>query len=149
LAVLHLAWPTTAFDPVPKGFGHLVVPQPGRRILGALYTSSLFPDRAPDGQVLLTVFVGGSRDPETPALSEAEMTGLVLHDLKATLAVRKEPRVLRVTRYTGALPQYDLGHASRMKVLAEAEQGWPGLSFLGSYRGGIAVGDVVRNALEA
>jgi oxygen-dependent protoporphyrinogen oxidase len=149
LAVLHLSWPASAFTQPPDGFGHLVVPQTGRRILGALYTSSLLPDRAPEGQVLLTVFVGGSRDPEAPSLSDQEITAIAHHDLKAALGVRKDPQVVRITRYLGALPQYELGHDIRMQALAEAEQGWPGLTFLGSYRGGISVGDVVRNASAA
>jgi protoporphyrinogen/coproporphyrinogen III oxidase len=148
LAVLHLAWPADAFVRAPEGFGHLVVPQTGRRILGAVYTSSLFPDRAPEGQVLLTIFLGGARDPQAGALSETELVGHALRDLDATLGIRTEPKVIGLTRYTNALPQYDLGHESRLKILADTEQGWPGLAFIGNYRGGISVGDVVRNALE-
>lgn len=148
LAILHLSWPATAFVRPPDGFGHLIVPQHGRRILGALYTSSLFPERAPEGQVLLTVFVGGMRDPEAPSLSDSVLTTIATRDLNAALGIRKEPRIVRVTRYLSALPQYDLGHEGRMKILSEAEQGWPGLSFLGSYRGGVSVGDVVKNALK-
>jgi protoporphyrinogen/coproporphyrinogen III oxidase len=148
LAVLHLAWPAAAFARIPEGFGHLVVPQAGRRILGAVYTSSLFPDRAPEGQVLLTIFLGGARDPQAGTLSETELVGHALRDLDATLGIRTEPKVIGLTRYTNALPQYDLGHESRLKILADTEQGWPGLAFIGNYRGGISVGDVVRNALE-
>ncbi|HEY6929375.1 MAG TPA: protoporphyrinogen oxidase [Thermoanaerobaculia bacterium] len=147
LAVLHLAWPIAAFTRIPEGFGHLVVPQTGRRILGAVYTSSLFPDRAPDGQVLMTVFLGGSRDPQAPALSETELVGHALRDLDAALGIRGEPKVVRLTRYTNALPQCDLGHESRLKILADTEQSWPGIAFIGNYRGGMSVGDVVRNAL--
>ncbi len=146
LAVLHLAWPADAFPKPPRGFGHLVVPGPERRILGAVYTSSLFPDRAPRGQTLLTIFAGGARDPEAASLSDAELVSVATRDLAASLAVRGAPRVLRVTRYAGVLPQYDRNHESRMTVLGEAEQRWPGLHFLGNYRGGIAVGDVVREA---
>jgi oxygen-dependent protoporphyrinogen oxidase len=148
LAVLHLSWPAAAFARTPDGFGQLIVPQAGRRILGALYTSSLFPDRAPEGQVLLTIFVGGARDPEGPSLSDSEITAIAVRDINATLGIRKDPRIVRLTRYLAALPQYDMGHDSRMKALAEAEQGWPGLVFIGNYRGGISVGDVVRNALQ-
>jgi len=148
LAVLHLAWPAAAIARIPEGFGHLVVPQTGRRILGAVYTSSLFPNRAPEGQVLLTIFLGGARDPQVAALSETELVGHALRDLDAALGIRTEPKVVSLTRYTNALPQYDLGHESRLKILADTEQGWPGLAFIGNYRGGISVGDVVRNALE-
>ncbi|HSS45776.1 MAG TPA: protoporphyrinogen oxidase [Thermoanaerobaculia bacterium] len=146
LAVLHLAWPVSAFPKEPQGFGHLVVPGPERRILGAVYSSSLFEGRAPRGQVLLTVFAGGARDPETPGASDAELVEIVSRDLAAALGVRGAPRILRVTRYAGVLPQYDFQHESRMRVLAQAEERWRGLSFLGNYRGGVSVGDVVRNA---
>src|SRR5262249_37673243 len=148
LAVLHFSWPAAAFTRPPGGFGPLTVPQAGRRILGALYTSSLFPDRAPEGQVLLTIFVGGARDPEAPSLSDSELAAIGVRDINAALGVRKDPRIVRVTRYLAALPQYDVGHEGRMKALAEAEQGWPGLAFLGNYRGGVSVGDVVKSALK-
>jgi len=148
LAVLHLAWPADAFPKPPRGFGHLVVPRPGRRILGAVYSSSLFPDRAPQGQVLLTVFAGGARDPEASSLSDHALVEAATRDLAATLGVRGTPRVLKVTWYTGALPQYDLQHESRMRVLAQTEERLRGLFFLGNYRGGISVGDVVKSAIS-
>ena len=148
LAVLHLTWPTDAFSSPLRGFGHLVVPQPSRRILGAVYSSSLFSGRAPQSQTLITVFVGGSRDPDSAKLSDDELAAAATGDLRAELAVRGDPRVVGITRYPRALPQYDLAHPSRMITLKEAEVGWPGLTYLGSYRGGVSVGHVVSNALQ-
>jgi len=46
------------------GFGFLVPEVERRRVLGAVFSSSLFPERAPAGHVMLTVFVGGTRDPD-------------------------------------------------------------------------------------
>jgi oxygen-dependent protoporphyrinogen oxidase len=51
------------------------------------------------------------------------------------------------TRWERAIPQYEAGHRERMAALEKAEAELPGLRFLGSYRGGISVGDVLRNAL--
>jgi oxygen-dependent protoporphyrinogen oxidase len=147
LAVLHLAWPAQALPSPLLGFGHLVAPQRERRILGAVYSSSLFPDRTPQGQTLVTVFLGGSRDPEAASLPDAELSAIAARDLRAVLGARVAPRLVGVTRYERALPQYDLSHESRMDLLEEAELGWPGLTLLGNYRGGVSVGDVVRNAL--
>ncbi len=147
LAVLHLAWSLDAIGRNLTGFGHLVIPQPERRILGAVWSSSLFPDRAPEGQALFTVFLGGSRSPETAALGDQELVPIAAHDLGTTLGIRQEPRVVSITRYASSIPQYVAGHLGRMRVLEEAEAKWPGICFLGNYRGGIAVGDVVRNAL--
>ena len=55
---------------------------------------------------------------------------------------------MRITRYARALPQYDLDHASRIQALERTERDWPGLTFLGNYRGGVSVGDVVANAMK-
>jgi protoporphyrinogen oxidase len=51
------------------------------------------------------------------------------------------------TRWERSIPQYTSGHLARIEVLGRAEACWPGLRFLGNYRGGISVGDVVRSAL--
>lgn len=147
LVVLHLAWAESAFPSPLRGFGHLVVPQRERRILGAVWSSSLFPGRAPEGLTLLTVFLGGARDPEAVLLSDGELSGIAARDVTSALGAKGEPRIVGVTRYPRALPQYDFGHAGRSGALAEAESRWPGLSFLGNYRGGVSVGDVVRSAL--
>jgi len=145
LVVLHLAWPIDAFSSPPRGFGHLVVPQPERRVLGAIYSSSLFPDRAPVGRFLTTVFLGGTRDPAAVDLSGPELAAIAEHDL-AVLHPSSPFEIVRITRYARALPQYDLDHTSRIEALQHTERDWPGLSFLGNYRGGVSVGDVVANA---
>jgi oxygen-dependent protoporphyrinogen oxidase len=143
LAVLHVASPA---PPRLEGFGHLVVPQKERRILGAIWSSSLFPDRAPEGRALFAVFLGGARDPEVLELSDEALFDAAARDL-AAVGLPSSPELLRVTRYGRAIPQYDLGHGKRIETLEDTERGHPGLSLLGSYRGGISVGDVVRSAL--
>ena len=149
VAVLHLAFPEDAFDVPPEGFGYLVVPQKGRRILGCLFTSRLFYGRAPKGQVLLTIFMGGSRDPEAAKIADEELVEAARWDLRAATGAQGQPKVVAVTRWAHAIPQYDRGHLARIRDIAKAEADFPGLTFLGAYRGGIAVGDVVRNALAA
>jgi oxygen-dependent protoporphyrinogen oxidase len=144
LVVLHLSAP--AVERL-RGFGHLVVPQPERRILGAIWSSSLFPGRAPPGRALFTVFLGGARDRPALDLSDGELVAVASRDLAAALEIPADFAVVRVTRYVRAIPQYDLDHRSRLESLARAEARLPGLSFLGSYRGGVSVGDVVRASL--
>ena len=128
------------------GFGHLVVPGGGRRILGAVWASSLFPGRAPEGRMLMTVFLGGSRNPGAASLPEGELVSAARHDLEEELGVRGEPQVVAVTRWERAIPQYVTGHRERIAAIERAEREHPGLMFLGSYRGGISVGDVIGNA---
>ena len=143
LVVLHLA----LRGPIPlRGFGHLVVPQAGRRILGAVWSSNLFSGRAPAGESLVTVFLGGSRDPAAIDLSDEDLLATATRDLEAAFDTRMELEPVRVTRYPRALPQYDFAHGERVAHLARAELAMPGLTILGNFRGGVSVGDVVRNA---
>jgi oxygen-dependent protoporphyrinogen oxidase len=149
LAVLHFSWPLHELSRPLDGFGHLAVPQPGRRVLGAVWSSSLFAGRAPAGHSLVTAFVGGARDPEAAALSDGDLTRIAARELTATLGARREPELVLLTRYARSIPQYVAGHAARRKVLEEAEARFPGLTLLGNYRDGVSVGDVVRNALSS
>ncbi len=146
LAVVHLGISSAALPRPLRGFGHLVVPQEGRRILGAVWNSSLFSGRAPSGQELVTVFLGGARDPRAQELSDEELARVAAGDTASALEVSGRPELVSITRYARAIPQYVAGHEQRIATLARAEARWPGLAFLGNYRGGIAVGDVVRNA---
>ena len=148
LAVLHLAWPTAALARPFRGFGHLVVPDPSRRVLGGVWSSSLFPGRAPEGQVLMTVFLGGARDPDAFALSDAELVAAAARDLESEGIVRGQPRLVLLTRWPRAIPQYERGHGARIEALVRAESRWPGLRFVGNYRGGISVGDVLASAVR-
>src|SRR5262249_24731687 len=100
LAVLHLSWPGAALrrppaglGPRAAGFGHLACPPPDRRILGAVWSPSLFPGRAPAGRALLTVFLGGARDPAVLAHGDAELAALAARDLAAEGLVRGDPEL--------------------------------------------------------
>ncbi len=149
LAILYLAWRRTARATPPRGFGHLAVRAPGRRILGAVWSSSLFPGRAPEGWILLTAFAGGALDPAAAGLPDADLARCATEEIAPLLGATEPPRLLSVVRWPRAIPQYDRGHASRIAALARAEVRLPGLRFLGAYRGGISVGDVLRNAIRA
>jgi oxygen-dependent protoporphyrinogen oxidase len=131
-----------------EGFGFLAPRVEGRRILGTLFSSSMFEGRAPADTVLLTSFVGGRRNPEASSCSDAEIVQRVRDELGALIGARGEPRVCRVTRWHEAIPQYTLGHLARIERAASAETRVSGLYLCGSYRGGISVGDCIKSAVE-
>jgi protoporphyrinogen/coproporphyrinogen III oxidase len=131
------------------GFGFLVPAIERRKILGTIWSSALFPGRAPSGHVALTTFVGGSRQPEMLGLPDAELLNAVRGELDALMAVRGEPAFAKVIRWDRAIPQYNLGHGKIMAMVDALEASHPGLIVCSNYRGGIAVGDCVRNGREA
>ena len=128
------------------GFGFLVPKKESRRILGSLFSSSMFEGRAPPNIVLLTTFVGGMRNPELPARSDGMLGTLVHEELAALVGATSPPIWTDITHWPSAIPQYNLGHAERLRPLEDAERARPGLFFCGSYRGGVSVGDCIKSA---
>jgi len=129
-----------------EGFGFLVAPGEDVRALGVLWESSIFPERAPDGQVLLRVVLGGARDPEAARLEPAAVIALARETLARALGVRAEPRFARLIRHPRGIPQYTVGHAARVQAAAAAEAAWPGLFLTGNALRGVGYNDCVREA---
>jgi oxygen-dependent protoporphyrinogen oxidase len=130
------------------GFGFLAPRVEKRRILGSLFSSSMFEGRAPAGAVLLTSFVGGRRNPELAAQSDDEIARAVREELAELIGATGTPRLSVVTRWREAIPQYTLGHLERVARAAAAERALPGLYLCSSYRGGVSVGDCIKSACE-
>lgn len=121
------------------GFGLLVPAREKRHLLGVLFSSSLFPGRAPSGHVALTVMAGGTRQPELAGLAAADLLQAVRGDLKDLLGVSGEPVFVRHTSWPRAIPQCNLGHEQHLNAIAACERAYPGLFVGGQVRDGIAV----------
>jgi oxygen-dependent protoporphyrinogen oxidase len=147
LAVVSLGYRREQIPHGLAGFGFLAPRSSGLRALGTVWNSSLFPDRAPQGQVLLTTFVGGASDPSIVALSPQELSEIVRRDLATVLGVTGPPAMQRVTQYTQAIPQYNLGHTERLEKARHALRAVPGLWVVGNYWKGPAVGACFENSL--
>jgi oxygen-dependent protoporphyrinogen oxidase len=127
------------------GFGFLVPEKEKRRILGTIFSSSLFPGRGPDGMVVLTTFVGGMRQPDLGRAPEEEITALVQAENSALLGAPPRAQIVRLTRWAQAIPQYSLGHLDRVAATDAAQAALPGLHFCANWRGGISVGDCIKS----
>ena len=128
------------------GFGFLVPKREQRKILGTLFSSSMFEGRAPADTALLTSFVGGMRHPDLAAKSDDELNAIVHSELQALLGASNVPQWTALTRWTRAIPQYNLGHRERIQAVENAERALPGLTFCANYRGGVSVGDRIQAA---
>jgi oxygen-dependent protoporphyrinogen oxidase len=131
------------------GFGMLVPAVERRRILGVVFSSTLFPHRAPADHVTLSVFAGGARQPEVAALQPTALEDLVLRELGELLGVRGAPVFRAYAHWPHAIPQYVVGYDRLSAVLDAIEAANPTLRFAGSYRRGVALGDTLRSGLDA
>jgi oxygen-dependent protoporphyrinogen oxidase len=125
------------------GFGMLIPQVEGFSILGTIFSSALFPNRAPAGYVTLTSYLGGTRAPDLALGSEGQVIDLTVRDLRTILGVRGHPTFQHRVLYPKAIPQYEVGYGRFKDFMAEVETQAPGLFFAGHYRDGISLGDSI------
>jgi oxygen-dependent protoporphyrinogen oxidase len=136
VAVLCCGYPAAAVASVEHGFGFLVPSRERLGILGTLYESWIFPRRAPAGHVLWRVILGGSRDRGALDRSDAELVQPARAAFEQMLGLRVAPVMTHVVRHARGIPQYQLGHVTRLARLDALLQAHPNLRLLGSsYRG--------------
>lgn len=146
LSIIYLSYDEAAIKTRLDGFGFLVPPSERMSILGCVWNSSLFKGRAPEGKSLLTLFIGGARNPEAARLPEAEMVSLAHSELQKILGVSSEPQLIAITRWERAIPQYNLGHAARVRRIEALLKNTPGLHLIGNYLHGVSTGDCIKEA---
>lgn len=131
-----------------EGFGFLAPRVAGLRTLGGIFGSSLFANRAPEGWHTFTCFVGGATDPSAIDLDDDALVAQVAADLERVVGASGEPRVLSVTRWSRAIPQYTIGHRARVaEIERDAERA--GVRLLGNYLHGVSVGECIAAAAAA
>ena len=148
VSVLSLGFKRSEVAHPIDGFGALVPECEGRKILGVLFPSSLFPHRAPEDEVLLTVFVGGERQPECATADTDTLLGTVLPELEQLLGVTGQPTFVHHKHWDKAIPQYKLGYGAHLAEMERIEQLNSGLHLAGNYRTGISVTYCLEAALE-
>jgi oxygen-dependent protoporphyrinogen oxidase len=146
VAVVSLGYRRDDVSHSLEGFGFLVPRSSGLQVLGTVWNSSLFPSRAPAGQVLLTSFIGGATNPGAATLSAQELSDLVHREIAPLLHIRAAAVFSHVQVYNRALPQYNIGHADRLRALERLRGEFPGLFFIGNYSRGPAIGNCVELA---
>lgn len=148
VSVLSLAFKRDAIMHPMDGFGALVPECEGLKILGVLFPSSLFADRAPKDEVLLTVFVGGERQPQLATANTEALKKTVLPELETLLGITSPPTFAHHKHWPRAIPQYKLGYVKHLDAMQAIEQKHPGLHLAGNYRTGISVTYCIEAALK-
>jgi oxygen-dependent protoporphyrinogen oxidase len=132
-----------------NAFG-LVIPNiERRRILAVSFSSRKFPNRAPEGRVLLRTFVGGALQPDMFDQTDEQLQASVLEELNSIFGVAGEPDFVKVFRYPHAMPQYHVGHLNRIARIEALTKQHPQLAMAGITYRGVGMPDVVADAERA
>lgn len=129
-----------------RGFGFLVPEIERRSILGVLWDSSIFPNRAPDGYVLLRCLIGGARAREQACLSDADLLNTVKKELRELMNIDTAPEFVRVFRWEKAIPQYNTGYGALLSCLQQESKNIPDIHMRCNWIGGVSFNDCIANS---
>ncbi|KAJ8750119.1 hypothetical protein K2173_014034 [Erythroxylum novogranatense] len=135
-----------------EGFGVLVPSKEGQnglKTLGTLFSSTMFPDRAPNDLYLYTSFVGGSRNTELAKASAEDLKHIVTSDLRQLLGVEGEPTFMNHFYWSKAFPLYGRNYNAVLEAIERMEKNLPGFFYAGNHRGGLAVGKAIASGCKA
>ncbi|KAI8533439.1 hypothetical protein RHMOL_Rhmol10G0010400 [Rhododendron molle] len=135
-----------------QGFGVLVPSkeqQNGFKTLGTLFSSMMFPDRAPSDLHLYTTFVGGSRNKELAKASTDELKQIVTSDLRQLLGAEGEPTFVNHFYWSKAFPLYGHNYDAVLGAIEKMEANLPGFFYAGNHRGGLSVGKAISSGCKA
>ncbi|MGE5189626.1 MAG: protoporphyrinogen oxidase [Gemmatimonadota bacterium] len=143
ISVVALGYDKAGLGNALDGFGFLVPRGERRKILGALWDSSVFPNRAPEGKALIRAMVGGVRGPELAALPPPELFALTRAELAATMGIAAEPVLSRAFFHEKGIPQYLVGHGKVLDRIEGRLAAQPGIYLNSNAYRGIALNDCV------
>jgi protoporphyrinogen/coproporphyrinogen III oxidase len=149
VAVVILGFRNEKIPAKLDGFGFLIPSKEKRSILGTLYHSAVFPERAPEGYQLLMTFVGGVRSGDSlDDRSDDELMSLVQSELRDILGIAEAPDLVHIKRWKRAIPQYRVGYEEVTAACQRFETNFPGIYFCSNFYRGISMGDCVKNAFQ-
>ena len=131
-----------------NGFGFLIPHKEKKNILGTLWDSSVFPNRASEGNALLRSMTGGAKHPEIADMDDDKVINLVFDELKPIMGLKTDPDMARIYRWDRAIPQYLLGHSFRLDLIHKKLRNHAGLYLTGNAYRGIGINDCITNSYE-
>ncbi len=146
IAVVGLGYRAADVPHSLDGFGYLSRQRDRRDVLGVQWCSSIFPDRAPPGMVLLHALCGGWNRPDVVDWDDDRLIAAVRAELAQALGVEAPPVFRHVVRWDRAIPQYHLGHLGRVARIEARAGRHPGLFLGGNAYRGVALNDCVEQA---
>ncbi len=133
---------------LPPGFGYLTPEQEQRFSLGTLFSSNMFPGRAPAGNILFETLVGGRRHPERLKLNDEELKKLALEDVRGVLNLKGEPVYTKVLRPWGGIPQLEHKYPELLQWRNDVIKNNSGLYICGFGWEGIGLNDMMKSAVR-
>ena len=142
MLLVYLAYPKQNVGQELNGFGYLNAQQENQPYLGGIWTSTIFPEVAKEGNELFTLFVGGINN-KTVITTKEESMSKAKKAFEKHMKIKGEASFQSHYLYERAIPQFNIGYYTLMEKVDAIEKQFPGLHFSGNWRSGVAIGDCV------
>ncbi len=126
------------------GFGFLIPSKEKQNFLGAIWSSTIFPNRAPKWKAGFTIFVGGAKKQDYNWENPNEIITAFLPQFEKIMKITGSPELIEYNVWKHAIPQYNIGYIEHENYFRQFEKNNPGLFLSANYRGGISVGDCIK-----
>lgn len=140
-----------AYEALRGRSGFLVPPVDGRTIKASTFSSNKWQwvaDAAPDLFVLRTS-VGRYGEEDHLHREDGELVAVSLRDLRAATGLAARPVDSEVTRWIGGLPQYPVGHHTRVARIRDEVAKLPALRVCGAVYDGVGIPACIASAQRA
>jgi oxygen-dependent protoporphyrinogen oxidase len=131
------------------GFGFVVPRSEGKALLAGTFSSVKYPGRAPAGHVLIRGFLGGMLNAGMLAEDDEALVTRARGELRAALGIVAAPVLTRLHRWPASMPQYRVGHLTRVETIERVLAALPGLALAGAAYRGVGIADCVRSGEAA
>lgn len=144
--VLYLGYEKQDISQPLDGFGFLIPQKEKKSFLGAIWSSVIFQERTDENHAAFTLFVGGARSPELFKLDPEELKKNILKEFHEIMKITGQPVFMAEKMWNKAIPQYNVGYIEHERYFEKFEMENKGIILSGNYRGGISVGDCIKNS---
>ena len=132
-------------ESLPPGFGYLIPECENRFTLGSLFSSNMFPGRAPEKNIVFETLVGGRRHPEKLELNDEILTRNAFDDVREILNLPNNPVYTRVLRSKWGIPQLERNYPQLLKWRDTVTRNHRGIYICGFGWEGIGLNDMMRS----
>jgi oxygen-dependent protoporphyrinogen oxidase len=141
MAIVTLAYSSTAFPQRPAGSGYLVPAVENREVKAVTFSTVKWPHLGARDRhtIVVRCSIGRHGEEHTLQRPDEDLRAAAMTELAATCGVGELPIDTRVTRWGGGLPQYTVGHADRVARIRAAVAGQPGLAVAGAAYDGLGI----------
>ncbi|MCO4781618.1 MAG: protoporphyrinogen oxidase [Candidatus Cloacimonetes bacterium] len=147
LMVAQVLIPKSEIGFADKGFGFLQIPDSKSKVLGCLFSTHMFPQRAKEGFELFTCFVGGTKNAHLKDLGNRELHNQIVAYLTEVLSVKDASKIeIDSVSWEKAIPQYDKDQLAFSLELEKVTECHDNLHFCTNYVGGVSLPDCISNA---